>query len=123
MFSGGKDWGKEAKIIYRHYATLYFVFIVDSNESELGILDLIQTFVETLDKCFKNVCELDLVFNLEKVHQILDELIMGGMVVETRMNEILDVYSAQRRLETTENPLQSAKGDIQKLFGDLTRAD
>nr|XP_045004846.1 AP-3 complex subunit sigma-1-like isoform X2 [Jaculus jaculus] len=30
------------KLIYRHYATLYFVFCVDSSESELGILDLIQ---------------------------------------------------------------------------------
>ena len=29
------DAGKEAKIIYRHYATLYFVFLVDSLESEL----------------------------------------------------------------------------------------
>ena len=30
------------KLIYRHYATLYFVFCVDASESELGILDLIQ---------------------------------------------------------------------------------
>ena len=30
------------RIIYRHYATLYFVFCVDTSESELGILDLIQ---------------------------------------------------------------------------------
>ena len=28
--------------MYRCYATLYFVFVVDSAESELGILDLIQ---------------------------------------------------------------------------------
>jgi AP-3 complex subunit sigma len=34
--------GHDAKLIYRHYATLYFVFCVDSSESELGILDLIQ---------------------------------------------------------------------------------
>ena len=32
----------EFRLIYRHYATLYFVFCVDSSESELGILDLIQ---------------------------------------------------------------------------------
>ena len=38
IFSGGSDY----KLIYRHYATLYFVFCVDSSESELGILDLIQ---------------------------------------------------------------------------------
>lgn len=43
------------KLIYRHYATLYFVFAVDTQESDLGILDLIQVFVETLDKCFENV--------------------------------------------------------------------
>ena len=35
----------EHRLIYRHYATLYFVFCVDSSESELGILDLIQVIV------------------------------------------------------------------------------
>lgn len=34
--------GKDTRVIYRHYATLYFVFVVDDSESELGILDLIQ---------------------------------------------------------------------------------
>ena len=34
--------GSDFKLIYRHYATLFFVFCVDSSESELGILDLIQ---------------------------------------------------------------------------------
>ncbi|KAI8611594.1 AP-3 complex subunit sigma-2 [Chytriomyces sp. MP71] len=38
--------GNDTKIIYRHYATLYFVFVVDSSESELGILDLIQVHRE-----------------------------------------------------------------------------
>jgi AP-3 complex subunit sigma len=30
------------RVVYRNYATLYFVFVVDGAESELGILDLIQ---------------------------------------------------------------------------------
>lgn len=34
--------GGDFRLIYRHYATLYFVVCVDSSESELGILDLIQ---------------------------------------------------------------------------------
>ena len=59
--------GPGSKVIYRVYATLYFVLVVDQSESELGILDLIQTFVEALDKSFKNVCELDLVFHHDKV--------------------------------------------------------
>ena len=40
------EWGDNIKLIYRHYATLYFVFAVDAQESDLGILDLIQVFVE-----------------------------------------------------------------------------
>jgi hypothetical protein len=67
-------------LIYRHYATLYFIFAVDASESELGILDLIQVFVEALDKCFENVCELDLIFHVDKIHHILDEIVVAGMV-------------------------------------------
>ncbi|KAI3372722.1 hypothetical protein L3Q82_023183, partial [Scortum barcoo] len=98
MLIGGSDY----KLIYRHYATLYFVFCVDSSESELGILDLIQVFVETLDKCFENVCELDLIFHVDKVHNILAEMVMGGMVLETNMNEIITQVDAQNKMEKSE---------------------
>lgn len=94
--------GSDYKLIYRHYATLYFVFCVDSSESELGILDLIQVFVETLDKCFENVCELDLIFHVDKVQYILSELVMGGMVLETNMTEIITRIEEQNKLEKSE---------------------
>jgi len=41
--------------------------VIDEAESELAVLDLIQVLVEVLDKCFENVCELDLIFNPDKV--------------------------------------------------------
>ncbi|TRY64805.1 hypothetical protein DNTS_004408 [Danionella cerebrum] len=94
--------GSDNKLIYRHYATLFFVFCVDSSESELGILDLIQVFVETLDKCFENVCELDLIFHMDKVHNILAEMVMGGMVLETNMSEIITQAEAQSKMEKSE---------------------
>ncbi|VDM91935.1 unnamed protein product [Onchocerca ochengi] len=100
--------GSDYKLIYRHYATLYFVFCVDSSESELGILDLIQVFVETLDRCFENVCELDLIFHVDKVHHILDELVMGGMVLETNMNEILLRIQEQEKMEKEEAGIAAA---------------
>ncbi|CDK24956.1 unnamed protein product [Kuraishia capsulata CBS 1993] len=62
----------DIKVIYRRYATLYFVFIVDEQESELGILDLIQVFVEVLNTCFENVCELDLVFGWQVLETVLE---------------------------------------------------
>jgi AP-3 complex subunit sigma len=99
FLEGGSIWGKETKLIYRHYATLYFVFIVDDSESELGILDLIQVFVESLDKCFENVCELDLIFHSDKVNYILDEIIMGGLVLETNKDEVLQAIEDENKLE------------------------
>uniref|UniRef100_A0A0D3ENK6 AP complex mu/sigma subunit domain-containing protein n=1 Tax=Oryza barthii TaxID=65489 RepID=A0A0D3ENK6_9ORYZ len=58
--------GPGAKLIYKHLATLYLGFVFDGSENELAVLDLVQVFVETLDRCFKNVCELDIVFNFNK---------------------------------------------------------
>lgn len=80
---------EDIKVIYRHYATLYFVFIVDDQESELGILDLIQVFVECLDKCFSNVCELDLVFGWQVLQTVLEEIVQGGMVIDTNISRIV----------------------------------
>ena len=33
----------------------------------VSVCFLVQVFVETLDKCFENVCELDLIFHMDKV--------------------------------------------------------
>lgn len=66
------------KIIYRRYASLFFVVAVDGDEevnshfqshttpndflqlqNELAILEFIHSLVETMDKYFESVCELD----------------------------------------------------------------
>ncbi|GFO40583.1 Ap-3 complex subunit sigma [Plakobranchus ocellatus] len=65
-------------------------------------------FVETLDKCFENVCELDLIFHVDKVHYILSELVMGGMVLETNMTEIITRIEEQNKLEKQEAGISAA---------------
>lgn len=75
-------------------------FVVDGAESELGILDLIQVFVESLDRSFENVCELDLIFHFDEVILVLSEIIQGGLVLETNITEISSRYheaAAQRK--------------------------
>ena len=97
------------KVVYRHYATLYFIFVVDDAESELGILDLLQVFVQVLDTCFENVCELDLIYHFDRVNYILDELVMGGMVLETNVESILAALNDAKKLEG-EDTLNSGMG-------------
>jgi AP-4 complex subunit sigma-1 len=81
---------KTYKIVYRRYASLYFIVGVDEYENELAILELIHLIVETFDSYFNNVCELDIMFNLEKGHMILDEVLLNGRLVETSQKHILE---------------------------------
>lgn len=47
-------------MVYRRYASLFFVVGVDGDEeNELSILEFIHSLVETMDKYFESVCELD----------------------------------------------------------------
>ncbi|KAK9895821.1 Adaptor protein complex sigma subunit [Cystobasidium minutum MCA 4210] len=85
------------RVIYRHYATLYFVFCVDEAESELGILDLIQVFVESLDRCFENVCELDLIFNFDQIQSLLSCMIVGGYVQDTSIDSISSLFNSLQK--------------------------
>ncbi|RWR95727.1 AP-3 complex subunit sigma isoform X2 [Cinnamomum micranthum f. kanehirae] len=97
--------GPDTRLVYKHFATLYFVFVFDSCENELAMLDLIQVFVETLDRCFKNVCELDIVFNFNKMHTILDEIVVGGQVMETSSEQVMKAVDEITRLEKSSNAM------------------
>ncbi|XP_021834526.1 AP-3 complex subunit sigma isoform X1 [Prunus avium] len=97
--------GPDTRLVYKHFATLYFVFVFDSSENELAMLDLIQVFVETLDKCFKNVCELDVVLNYSKMHTVMDEIIFGGQVLETSSTEVMKAVEEISKLETASNAI------------------
>ena len=66
------------------------MFGIDSDDNELASLELIHLFVETLDKYFGSVCELDVVYNFYKVYTVLDELLVGGEIVETSKMNILE---------------------------------
>lgn len=129
----------DCKVVYRHYATLYFAVVVDARESELGILDLVQgmspyatpmrcsqprytlppcpnilacvltssaplsprlpVLVEALDRRYENVCELDIIHHSDEVLSILDEIVMGGMVLETNIEEVQAALAEQEKLE------------------------
>ncbi|KAL8238195.1 hypothetical protein R6Q59_019276 [Mikania micrantha] len=102
-FVQDSTFGLDTRLVYKTFATLYFIVIFDDSENELAILDLMQVFVETLDKCFSNVCELDIVFNFNKVHTILDEIILGGQVVEMSSSEVVKALDDMSRLEKNPN--------------------
>ncbi|KAK4507505.1 hypothetical protein PRZ48_001240 [Zasmidium cellare] len=100
-------------VTYRHYATLYFIVISTSTESPLALLDLIQVFVEALDRLFENVCELDLIFNFETLHAVLGEMIVGGVVVETGLEKVVEGVKSQGRV--AKRPVNEGRGGVGAL--------
>ena len=94
---------RQFKVIYRRYASLYFIIGVDNDDevNELSYLEFIHNLVETLDKYFENVCELDIMFNIEKAHFIIDEMIMNGHITETNKANILNPVIAIVKSEGT----------------------
>lgn len=43
------------KLVYKRYASLFFIAGVDGEENELLVLEVLHRYVETLDKYFENV--------------------------------------------------------------------
>lgn len=141
------------KLVYRRYASLYFTIAVDVDDNGLSYLEVgtklrtwrrfcvrrvefahtsrscslqaIHLFVETLDAYFKNVVELDIVFNFHKVslllhvscvrldstrcnslggvlsqvYSIVDEFIVGGELAETSKPAMLAAIQAIDKLD------------------------
>jgi AP-1 complex subunit sigma 1/2 len=101
------DW-KNVRLVYKRYASLYFVCGVDVTDNELITLEIIHEFVEVLDRYFGNVCELDLIFNFHKAYYILDELLIAGELQEPSKKAIGRVIEAQDLL------VENAKNGIEE---------
>ena len=54
--------------------------------------------MKIFDEVFKNVCELHLIMNPDKLYLIIDEMISGGIVIETNKDEIISNYLSKCKI-------------------------
>ncbi|OQU96273.1 hypothetical protein CLAIMM_02380 [Cladophialophora immunda] len=93
---------KDTKIVYRRYASLFFIAGCDSTDNELITLEIVHRYVEQMDKYYGNVCELDIIFNFQKAYFILDELLLAGEMQESSKKNVLRCISQEDSLEDME---------------------
>lgn len=93
---------KDSKIVYRRYASLYFIAGIEAEDNELLALEVIHRYVEQMDKYFGNVCELDIIFNFQRAYYILDEIIIAGEIIESSRREPIRRATQQDALEIAE---------------------
>ena len=92
-------WKDPTKIVYRKVSSIIVILVADESESELGLLDLIQVLMDILEESFDDLREYDLVYNIDRVHSMFDEVIMGGMVLETNVDKIMATINAKNSVE------------------------
>jgi AP-1 complex subunit sigma 1/2 len=92
----------DTKVVYRRYASLFFIAGCDSADNELLALEIVHRYVEQMDKYYGNVCELDIIFNFQKAYFILDELLIAGELQESSKKNVLRCIGQQDSLEDME---------------------
>lgn len=58
----------DSKIVYRRYASLFFIAGCNSTDNELITLEIVHRYVEQMDKYYGNVCEVSWAPNLVSHH-------------------------------------------------------
>lgn len=92
----------DQKVVYRRYASLFFIAGCSASDNELIALEIVHRYVEQMDKYYGNVCELDIIFNFQKAYFILDELLLAGEMQESSKKNVLRCISQQDSLEDIE---------------------
>lgn len=90
------------RLVFRRYASLFFVAGTAASANELLVLETIHRLVETLDRHFGNVCELDLIFGFARAYHVLDEFVAAGEVMEPSMRAALRCVQAADDAEAEE---------------------
>ncbi|KAJ7783505.1 AP complex, mu/sigma subunit [Mycena maculata] len=93
---------KDTRVIYRRYASLFFVCGIEAADNELMTLEVIHRYVEVLDRYFGNVTELDLIFNFQKAYAVLDELVIAGEIQESSKSTALRLVTESDTWESHE---------------------
>ena len=93
---------RDTKVVYRRYASLFFIAGCASDDNELITLEIVHRYVEQMDKYYGNVCELDIIFNFQKAYFILDELLLAGEMQESSKKNVLRCISQEDSLEDME---------------------
>jgi AP-4 complex subunit sigma-1 len=58
-----------------------------------------------MDKYFESVCELDIMFHIEKAHYIVDEMVTNGCIIENNKTNILKPIALIDKSQSSEESI------------------
>lgn len=76
-------------IVFQKFSNIMFIAGITPEENELAVIEVFRHICETLEKYLGSLTEQHFVYNLDKVHMVLDEMIQNGHIAETSQARIL----------------------------------
>ncbi|EEA08055.1 clathrin adaptor complex small chain family protein [Cryptosporidium muris RN66] len=77
------------KIVYKRFSNIYIIVGIDNNDNYLFASCLIQLIAEITQKRLQRISEIDIVYQSKRFSAIIDEIVMGGEVIDTSIPNIL----------------------------------
>lgn len=80
-----------SNIYYKYYNNLYIILVCDDNENELAMIDFLNFYISLIQELFF-FDEMSIENNIDNIHILINEIIIGGVVCELNRNEIMKGY-------------------------------
>lgn len=69
-------------IVYHRYASVVIAFVVDKEENVLLVSNIISRMMQAFEHLITRVCELNLIYSLDKVYALIDGFVCDGKIID-----------------------------------------
>ncbi|KAG0721857.1 AP-4 complex subunit sigma [Chionoecetes opilio] len=76
-------------LVFRWFGPCMFVVAADLAENELMVYEFLSLYVSALHKYFGKFSEKHILLNLERLHMVLEEMVVGGELLEPSIRNAL----------------------------------
>ncbi|XP_042216604.1 AP-4 complex subunit sigma-1-like [Homarus americanus] len=76
-------------LVFRWFGPCLFIVAADHAENELMVYEFINLYVNALHRYFGKFSERHVLFNIDRLHMVLEEMVVGGELVESSIRNAL----------------------------------
>lgn len=76
-------------LVFRWFGPCLFIVAADDTENELMVYEFLSLYVSALHRYFGKFSERHVLFNVDRLHMVLEEMVVGGEIVESSIRNVL----------------------------------
>ncbi|XP_045613464.1 AP-4 complex subunit sigma-1 isoform X1 [Procambarus clarkii] len=77
-------------LIFRWFGPCLFIVAADHAENEMMVYEFLSLYVDALHRYFGKFSERHVLLNIDRLHMVLEEMVVGGELVESSIRNVLN---------------------------------